>query len=144
MTDASITLKDHKPNFTTNPKCRLINPSKSELGKVSEFLIEKVNTIIRDKSLVNQWIDTGTVINWFKNIDNKNNRIFMRLNIEEFYPSISKVLLIKGTNYAHSFVTISKKEVKTIMYSRKSLLFNNTPVWTKGEGDPDFDVTGDL
>ena len=64
MTDASITLKDYKPNYTTNPKCRLINPSKSELGKVSEFLIEKVNTIIRDKSLVNQWIDTGTVINW--------------------------------------------------------------------------------
>ena len=62
MTDAFITLKDHKPNFNTNPKCRLINPSKSELGKISKFLIEKVNTIIRDKSLVNQWRDTDTVI----------------------------------------------------------------------------------
>ena len=66
MTDAFITLKDHKPNFTTNPKSRLINPSKSELGKVSIFLIEKVNTIIRDKSLVNQWRDTDTVINYLK------------------------------------------------------------------------------
>lgn len=47
MTDTFITLNDHKPNFTTNPKCRLINPLKSELGKVSKFLIEKVNTIIR-------------------------------------------------------------------------------------------------
>ena len=28
MTDAFITLKDHKPNFTTNPKCSLINPQK--------------------------------------------------------------------------------------------------------------------
>ena len=27
MTDAFITLKDYKPNFTTNLKCRLINPS---------------------------------------------------------------------------------------------------------------------
>ena len=64
MTDAFIALKDHKPNFTTNPKSRLINPLKSELGKVSIFLIEKVNTIIRDKSLVNQWRDTDTVINY--------------------------------------------------------------------------------
>ena len=67
MTDALITLKNHKPNFTSNPKYRLINPSNSELGKVSKFLIEKLNTIIRDKSLVNQWRDTYIVINWFKN-----------------------------------------------------------------------------
>lgn len=65
MTDALITLKNHKPNFTSNPKYRLINPSNSELGKVSKFLIEKLNTIIRDKSLVNQLRDTCTVINWF-------------------------------------------------------------------------------
>ena len=27
------------------------------------------------------------------------------------------------------------------MHSRKSLLFNNTSVWIKRKGDPDFDVT---
>ena len=27
------------------------------------------------------------------------------------------------------------------MHSRKSLLFNNTSVWVKKEGDPDIDVT---
>ena len=32
---AFITLKDHKPNFATNPKCRLINPTKSNLGKLA-------------------------------------------------------------------------------------------------------------
>ena len=131
MTDASITLRDHKPNFNNNPKCRLINPSNSELGKISKFLIEKVNTIIRDKSLVNQRRDTDTVINWFKNIDNKNNCIFMQFDIEEFYPSISKGLLMKAIDHAQSFVTINKEEVKTIMHFRKSLLFNNTSVWIK-------------
>ena len=30
--DAFITLKDHKENFANNPTCRLINPSKTELG----------------------------------------------------------------------------------------------------------------
>ena len=27
-----ITLKDHKENFQNNPKCRLINPAKTEMG----------------------------------------------------------------------------------------------------------------
>ena len=31
-----VTLKDHKDNFLSNPTCLLINPSKSELGKVSK------------------------------------------------------------------------------------------------------------
>ena len=30
---AFITLKDHKVNFENNKKCRLINPTKSEIGK---------------------------------------------------------------------------------------------------------------
>ena len=33
--DSFITLKDHKPNFSNNPTCRLINPAKSEIGIVS-------------------------------------------------------------------------------------------------------------
>ncbi|PFX13873.1 Fibrillin-1 [Stylophora pistillata] len=38
--DAFITLKDHKPNFTNKPTCRLINPTKSEIGKVSKDIDE--------------------------------------------------------------------------------------------------------
>ena len=34
--EAFITLKDHKPNFANKPICRLINPTKSEIGKVSK------------------------------------------------------------------------------------------------------------
>ena len=30
--EAFITLKDHKPAFNDHPTCRLINPSKSEIG----------------------------------------------------------------------------------------------------------------
>ena len=33
---AFITLKDHKPNFNNKPTCRLINPTKSEIGKISK------------------------------------------------------------------------------------------------------------
>ena len=30
-----VSLKDHKLNFLNNPACRLINPCKPEVGKIS-------------------------------------------------------------------------------------------------------------
>ena len=52
--DAFITLKDHKENFQSNPKCRLINPAKSELGKVSKVILDSINNSIRSATNVNQ------------------------------------------------------------------------------------------
>jgi hypothetical protein len=52
---AFITLKDHKPNFNNNPTCRLINPTKSEIGKISKQILEKVNNAIRNATRLNQW-----------------------------------------------------------------------------------------
>ena len=40
--ESFITLKDHKDSFRNNPKCRLINPSKSEIGKISKKILSKV------------------------------------------------------------------------------------------------------
>ena len=42
-TPAFITLKDHKDSFQSSLHCRLINPSKSELGKVSKSILENIN-----------------------------------------------------------------------------------------------------
>ena len=39
---ANITLKDHKENFRNNIKCRLINPSKSEVGLVSKCYLSNI------------------------------------------------------------------------------------------------------
>ena len=37
--NAFISLKDHKPNFSSNPRCRLINTAKREIGKlINTFL----------------------------------------------------------------------------------------------------------
>ena len=91
--------------------------------------------------MVNQWQETSTLINWFKNIKNKKKCIFIQFDIEEFYPSISKELLPKTITYAKTLVNISDEEISTIMHSRKSLLFNNTDIWIRKNGDPDFDVT---
>ena len=44
---AFIALKDHKDNFANHPTCRLINPAKSELGKVSKQILDNINSKIR-------------------------------------------------------------------------------------------------
>lgn len=41
--EAFITLKDHKPNFANNPTCRLIDPAKSEIGKISKQILDRIN-----------------------------------------------------------------------------------------------------
>ena len=61
--NAFISLKDHEPNFNSNPKCRLINPAKSEIGKISKYFLEQLNSKVRDLSSVNQLQETSTVIN---------------------------------------------------------------------------------
>ena len=52
--DAFITLKDHKPNFANKPTCRLINPTKSEIGKVSKKTLYHINSTIAKKRNFNQ------------------------------------------------------------------------------------------
>ena len=38
--DAFIPLEDHKYNFLSSPRCRLITPKKSEIGKISKLFNE--------------------------------------------------------------------------------------------------------
>ena len=38
--EAFISLKDHKENFENNPKRRLINPAKTDLGKISKLILD--------------------------------------------------------------------------------------------------------
>ena len=41
-----ISLKDHKPNFSSNPKCCLINPAKSEIEKMRKLVSAFFNNVI--------------------------------------------------------------------------------------------------
>ena len=40
--EAFITLKDHKDDFATNPKVRLINPTKPEVGRVAMQILDNI------------------------------------------------------------------------------------------------------
>ena len=44
-----ITMKDHKENFLNNPKTRLLNPAKNELGRI----LDKINLNLRNATKAN-------------------------------------------------------------------------------------------
>ena len=138
--DAYITLKDHKNNFHSDPKCRLINPAKGEMGIVSKKLLESINSKVLTATRANQWRSTGTVIEWFKQIKHKSRCRFVQLDIVEFYPSISHKLLTDALNFASKYTAIDNDTFDVIMHSRKSLLFSKDNVWVKKD-NPSFDVT---
>ena len=86
---AFISLKDHKPNFQSSLPCRFINPSKSNIGKISKSILDKPNQDLRNKLQFNLWKNSGNVIDWFKKIENKNNYIFVKFDIVEYYQSMN-------------------------------------------------------
>ena len=61
-----ITIKNHKENFDNHATVRLINPAKNELGRISKLILDKINKNISQKSELNQWKNTDTVLDWFK------------------------------------------------------------------------------
>ena len=114
--------------------------NKSKRGIISKHYVELIYNKIREKTQMNQWRNTKSVIEWFEAIQNKSKISFIKFDIVEFYPSISKELLSKAIEYAQSVTTIEEKVIKTIYHARKSLLFDKDNVWVKKD-NPEFDVT---
>ena len=139
--EAFISLKDHKENFQTNPKCRLINPAKSDSGKISKSILDRLNTKLRTILNVNQWRNTQNVIEWFGSIEEKTRHSFISFDIVDFYPSISENLLDQALSWASNLVDISDEDISIIKHARKSLLFNHGRPWIKNNNSNLFDVT---
>jgi len=135
-----ITLKDHKENFENNPTTRLINPAKNEIGRISKKILDTINANLKSKLEVNQWKNTGTVIDWFKNIENKAAYTFTMFDIKDFYPSIKESLLKEALEFAKRHTTVRKKDMDVVLHARKSLLFSQNDTWIKKDGGL-FDVT---
>ena len=139
--EAFITLKDHKPDFANNPTCRLINPAKSEIGKVSKQILDQKNTNIVSKLGLNQWKNTKAVLNWFNNIENKDDHSFTVFGVVEFYPSISIDLLSAALDFASHFHSITDDERHIILHAKKSLLYDSDETWGKKASSNLFDIT---
>ena len=124
-TPAFITLKDHKDNFQSSLHCRLINPSKSELGKVSKSILENINQHLVKLLHLNQWKNSASIIEWFRNIKDKKNCTFIKFDIRELYPSITETILDKALFFAKQHHDISSDNTRLIKHCRKYLLFSN-------------------
>ena len=138
-TDAFVTLKDHKPNFHLQPKCRLINPTKTEIGVISSKILKKINSEVRQKTKLQQWSNSSQTIKWFENIEDKNQCEFLQCDIVDFYPSISESLLEKALAFASKHTMVSQQDKKIIHHARKTILVSNEAVWCKNNNL--FDVS---
>lgn len=140
--NAFITLKDHKPNFNNAPTCRLINPTKSEIGRISKEILQTIVKSVAASTNVNLWRSTQSVLEWFNAIENKQNAAFICFDIVDFYPSITKKLLSEAIDFASEYVNISPSEKQIIMHAKQTLLFSSDAPWVKKDArDGLFDVT---
>ena len=112
-----MTLKDHKDNFCSNPTCRLKNPSKNELRKLSKQLVEKLNFDIIEKLQFNQWHNTDAVLKWFNNITDKSNCSFIHFDIKRFYLSITEnILPPNASTFKKQHTNIDKNNLRIIKH----------------------------
>lgn len=136
---AFITIKDHKDDFKNNTKCRLINPMKSEIGRISKIKLQSINKDLRLQLQLNQWINTDDVLNWFGNIQQKSRQSFLNFDIEEFYPSITERLFKDALDFAALHTVIPEEDRQIFMNARDSLLHSRGVNWVKRTGL--FDTT---
>ncbi|KAL9986499.1 hypothetical protein ACROYT_G000660 [Oculina patagonica] len=139
--EAFITLKDHKPAFHNHPTCRLINPSKSEIGVISKHILDNINTSIINKTKINQWKNTSSVLKWFNDLQHKESLSFICFDVCDFYPSITEKLLCKALDFANTYRPISAHERDIIIHAKRSLLFSENATWEKKTSNDRFDVT---
>ena len=118
-----ITIKNHQPNFKTNSSYQFINPTKSEIGRISKNTLDYINTNLKDKLQLNQWKNTKAITNWFTAITKKNNTAFIRFNITEYYPSITEYTLDRALEIAAQNVAVSQVDIRIIKHCCKSLVF---------------------
>ena len=128
---AYILFKDHKKNFQSKKLTSLVNPAKIELGLVSKDLIQNITSRILSNSRYDLWRNSLDTIDWLVNIKNKNSITFIQLDIIDFYPSITRELLLKSKNHTCEYTDICDEEIEILTACKKSILTDNWRTWVK-------------
>ena len=137
--EAYILFKDHKPNFENKLQTRLFNPSKTELGRISKCIIQNIVNSVKKASHYNLWGNSYEIIEWFRRIKNKSKVTFIQFDIIDFYPSITKNILIDSINYARKYIHITNEQYEIILAFRKTVVKNDVSTWVKS-GLDNFDI----
>ena len=139
--EAFVTLKDHKEDFATNPKVRLINPCKPEVGKVALKILANIVEEVKSKNRqLNQATNTKEVLDWFKAIRNKRIYKFITFDIVSFYPNITKELLEEALEWASQYINVTEQQKKVVLQASKSFLYCKGEPWVK-RGNTNFDIS---
>ena len=134
--DAFVTVKDHKRNFPSKIKVRILNPSKNTIDKVSKNVIEKISIQIKTKSQLTQWKNSDEVTAWFDKMNCKTEKCF----IKNYYLSITEKHLENAVNFAKTYISISDEDIKMIKHTCKSILTYDNNTWIKKNQETSFDV----
>ena len=138
---ARVTIKDHKDNFPNTVSCRLLNPFKSEIGRISKIILDRINQNIRNGAGINQWQSTGAVQDWFNRLPPNTKHTFITFDVVDFYPSITKKLLLDALRFASTYDSeISDSEIDIIMHTKNNLLYHENVPWRKRDNEDNFDV----
>ena len=132
-TQCMITYKDHKENVATRPTFRLINPAKTDLGRVSKVIPNRKSKI---ESILRQFLLGSKALIKRKNC-HSSNLIFRPCT----YPSIGPEFLNRAINFARTKCDISDHEIDIILHCPKTFLFNNGDPWIKKGEKENFDVS---
>ena len=106
----------------------------------SKQLLDSINKQLLLKTQINQWKNTHTVIDWYKQIRGKRRCSFMQFDIDNFYPSITAELFEKAVTFAKQYIDIPDGHLKIIEQARSTLLFHRGEPWSKQSDNDDFDV----
>ena len=104
------------------------------------MVLDDVITDVKRATSSNQWINSGEVIRWFKNLEDKSSLTFFKFDVVSFYPSIKKSLFDKTISWAKQYTTLTEDQLSVIENSRKSFLFLDETPWIK-KSNAKFDVT---
>ena len=136
-----LTIKDHKEGFPAHISYRLISPTNSNLGVITKSMMQKINLRIKEATQLNLCRSTKEAISWFANLQEKSKLLFIKFDIEAYFPSISRILLSKAIDFVRSFDFLTEFEEELIMHCRRGVTIgNNGEIWLKAQ-DQDFDVT---
>ena len=138
--DAYFLVKDHKQQFPSKIEKRLINPTRTEVGKISKVILERINGEIKNKLHLQQWISTGDAIDWFNRIVDKRNSTFVQFDIVNFYPSINKKTFMRALTFAKEHSAVTDREIDIILHCRKTLLITGDDQWTSKDTE-DFTIS---
>ena len=82
-------------------------------------------TSLKEKTKLNLWKNTDSVLKWFKDLENKNKLSFMQFDICDFYANITEDILIGALKYAKQHTTLTSDEAKIIFQTKKAFIFKD-------------------